>query len=270
MPDGYPSDWNKRRHEVYDRDNYKCQNCGINGGDDSDIEIHAHHIVPKANGGTHSKSNLITLCKQCHNAVHGDMIAPTAMAGSNYEGSITIDSVKRWAEAVTNNPEETDFTTSDPSRIEFEQCAICDSSDSLVVAGDFSSWSEPKLLAICPDCYSIYTHAAEGWILSYSRSDAEGIQLTGEVWSQVVEDNVSDPAALEQYQTVSEWQNQQRMRVGGGALLFGIILATATLFLVNLISTAVIIFLTAIVSTMLTRRVDEQAEQKLKEIQDAE
>lgn len=66
----YPSDWNSRRKQVYKRDNYTCQNCGSMGGPRGNAELHAHHIVPKSRGGTHATSNLVSLCKQCHNTVH--------------------------------------------------------------------------------------------------------------------------------------------------------------------------------------------------------
>jgi len=77
MGDGYPSDWDSRRKEVYSRDNYECQNCGAKGGSRGNAELHAHHMVPISNGGVHELSNLKTFCKQCHNAIHGDVDAPT-------------------------------------------------------------------------------------------------------------------------------------------------------------------------------------------------
>lgn len=73
----YPSDWDSRRRDVYQRDNHTCQNCGAMGGPNGHAELHAHHIVPKSRGGTHATSNLITLCKDCHNTVHNkSMQAP--------------------------------------------------------------------------------------------------------------------------------------------------------------------------------------------------
>lgn len=74
----YPPDWDQRRKAVYQRDGYQCQNCGSAGGPKGNKELHAHHIVPKAQGGTHKKSNLITVCKDCHNSIHGNKPAPTA------------------------------------------------------------------------------------------------------------------------------------------------------------------------------------------------
>lgn len=80
MTEGYPSDWQSRRKEVYQRDDYTCQNCGVRGGPHGEAELHAHHIVPKSKGGTHNTSNLKTLCRDCHNAIHGNSVAPTADA----------------------------------------------------------------------------------------------------------------------------------------------------------------------------------------------
>ena len=79
MATDYPSDRNTRRKHVYQRDNHTCQNCGSSGGPQGHAELHAHHVVPKSRGGTHETSNLITLCKECHNTVHSkSKQAPTS------------------------------------------------------------------------------------------------------------------------------------------------------------------------------------------------
>lgn len=74
---GYPSDWDSIRKEVYKRDNYTCQNCDAKGGPRGNSELHAHHIVPKAKGGSHRKENLVTLCSKCHHKI------PTPSGSSN-------------------------------------------------------------------------------------------------------------------------------------------------------------------------------------------
>lgn len=78
MSDNYPSDWDARRQEVYERDEYTCQNCGRSIRNRSDLELQAHHIVPISKGGSHAKTNLSTMCSECHNAIHNDQQAPTA------------------------------------------------------------------------------------------------------------------------------------------------------------------------------------------------
>ena len=72
MAQTYPPDWDQRRRRVYERDNYTCQNCGIEGGPAGDAELHAHHVVPLEKEGSNELSNLKTLCAKCHEAVHQD------------------------------------------------------------------------------------------------------------------------------------------------------------------------------------------------------
>jgi len=49
------------RTAVLKRDKYACVNCGGTGGD-----LHAHHVVPRSEGGTNDLSNLVALCARCH------------------------------------------------------------------------------------------------------------------------------------------------------------------------------------------------------------
>lgn len=62
----YPADWDDRRRRVYKRDDYTCQACGRRGGPYGDVELHADHVIPKSEGGSHDESNLQTLCRRCH------------------------------------------------------------------------------------------------------------------------------------------------------------------------------------------------------------
>lgn len=57
----YPPNWDQIRRRVYRRDRYTCQNCGA-----TRVPIEAHHVVPIRSGGSHTLSNLITLCRNCH------------------------------------------------------------------------------------------------------------------------------------------------------------------------------------------------------------
>lgn len=43
----------------------ECQNC------DECSDLHVHHIVPIALGGTNKVSNLAMLCVECHGKIHG-------------------------------------------------------------------------------------------------------------------------------------------------------------------------------------------------------
>lgn len=55
------------REAVFNRDNYTCQNCGKKGG-----KLNAHHIKPFKDypGLRLDTDNGITLCINCHKAVH--------------------------------------------------------------------------------------------------------------------------------------------------------------------------------------------------------
>jgi len=88
MTPGYPDDWDSRRRKVYKRDGYACQNCGARGGSNGNTELHAHHIVPKSKGGTHKKQNLITVCRDCHAAIHGNGTAPTPIGRGGFSDRV--------------------------------------------------------------------------------------------------------------------------------------------------------------------------------------
>lgn len=73
----YNGCWREVRREVLDRDDYRCQKCGVTSielGQNPDV----HHIKPVRTFDNpqeaHSVNNLISLCKSCHMQVeHGNM-----------------------------------------------------------------------------------------------------------------------------------------------------------------------------------------------------
>lgn len=67
----YPDNWPSIRKNVLARDSYTCMSCGIRGGVYSPVDFDVHHIIPHGRGGTHHKSNLITLCRDCHSQKPG-------------------------------------------------------------------------------------------------------------------------------------------------------------------------------------------------------
>lgn len=69
----YPPDWDARRRWIYQRDDYTCGNCGVQGGPhagDDGAELHAHHVLPLEKGGTNRLGNLRTVCVDCHDRIH--------------------------------------------------------------------------------------------------------------------------------------------------------------------------------------------------------
>ena len=56
--------WAALRVKVFNRDGYRCQDCGRAGG------LEAHHVIPLEDGGSNGLGNLTTLCRDCHIRKH--------------------------------------------------------------------------------------------------------------------------------------------------------------------------------------------------------
>lgn len=59
--------WINFAKEIYERDNFTCQECGKKGG-----LLNAHHILPWAGNPSlvFNPENIITLCVPCHSRIH--------------------------------------------------------------------------------------------------------------------------------------------------------------------------------------------------------
>ena len=67
---------------VLNRDNYTCQHCK---GKTKDSKLEVHHIIFRKNGGSDEESNLITLCKSCHDKLHEGSIS---LKGGKIKGQL--------------------------------------------------------------------------------------------------------------------------------------------------------------------------------------
>ncbi|MGB7510498.1 MAG: HNH endonuclease signature motif containing protein [Pelodictyon phaeoclathratiforme] len=67
--------WAKIRASVLERDRYLCRLCGRDGGEE---ELNIHHI--DRNRKHNDLSNLVTLCGNCHRAVHVNYYIPDGLA----------------------------------------------------------------------------------------------------------------------------------------------------------------------------------------------
>ncbi len=62
--------WRELRRQVYERDKWLCQECGIHctsvKQNNRTARIQCHHIVARRDGGPDEMDNLVTLCMSCH------------------------------------------------------------------------------------------------------------------------------------------------------------------------------------------------------------
>lgn len=59
-----PEPYHELRQEILQRDGWRCQSCGRR----RDLQI--HHIEARSRLGGDCEQNLITLCADCHQAIH--------------------------------------------------------------------------------------------------------------------------------------------------------------------------------------------------------
>jgi 5-methylcytosine-specific restriction endonuclease McrA len=62
---GYPKNWKEVASRIRQLDGFQCTACAA-----QDQTIDVHHIVYVSNFGTHQQTNLISLCRSCHEAEH--------------------------------------------------------------------------------------------------------------------------------------------------------------------------------------------------------
>ena len=66
----YNASWQNIR-KAYAASHPFCEEC-MKDGRFTPVE-HVHHILPLADGGTHDRDNLMSLCKSCHSRIHAKM-----------------------------------------------------------------------------------------------------------------------------------------------------------------------------------------------------
>lgn len=81
---------NKRQY-VLARDGYTCQHCH---GKSGDRRKEVHHVKWRSQGGSDDVSNLITLCKTCHDAVHRGEIELKNRKHRSFAAAAGVSSMK--------------------------------------------------------------------------------------------------------------------------------------------------------------------------------
>lgn len=82
----YGANWPQKRREVLERDEFKCQNCGMNDEVHQERRghsLHIHHITPlrEFDGPEEANrlENLVALCASCHNKTEADALDISAI-----------------------------------------------------------------------------------------------------------------------------------------------------------------------------------------------
>ena len=60
-----PESYRKLHQQVLERDGWRCQVCG------SMQNLQVHHLKFRSQSGNDQEQNLITLCAECHERMHG-------------------------------------------------------------------------------------------------------------------------------------------------------------------------------------------------------
>jgi hypothetical protein len=78
---------------VLTRDSYTCQSCKSKK---KDSRLHVHHIIFRSNNGSDDESNLITLCKTCHDALHAGklILKKTGKKKSSLKHATQMNSIR--------------------------------------------------------------------------------------------------------------------------------------------------------------------------------
>lgn len=91
----YPGNWGEVSRRIRTRDNYQCHDCGS-----TSQPLDVHHIIYLSKYGTNQQGNLVTLCRPCHEKVHG-RVFDLAEAGDPDKSSQSGNSQKEFTEAET-------------------------------------------------------------------------------------------------------------------------------------------------------------------------
>lgn len=98
---GFNYGYSSRRAAVLHRDKYTCQICGA-----KHTRLEVHHIIFRSKGGTDDEKNLITLCEDCHAAIHAGKITLTKkpkkmnLKHATHMSIIRSQLLKKYPEAI--------------------------------------------------------------------------------------------------------------------------------------------------------------------------
>ena len=92
--------WLNLQRQVFERDGFKCRHCKK-----GKLELHAHHLQARSEGGEDTLENLVTLDKECHMKYHKGELA-LKIGEHKYRGNIDTEVAIIRKNLVVRNSED--------------------------------------------------------------------------------------------------------------------------------------------------------------------
>lgn len=87
------------RFEVFKRDEFTCQYCGVSA---PEAILEVDHVHPRAEGGTDDFDNLLTACFQCNRGKGARLLDDAALDGNLHSKTVTMAERELQREAYTH------------------------------------------------------------------------------------------------------------------------------------------------------------------------
>lgn len=82
------------------RDGGECRVCGKSPRTDANVRLEVHHIVRRADGGTDTPENVVTLCRECHMAHHRGERKLKFRRPPMHKGEAHMNAMRKQIEAI--------------------------------------------------------------------------------------------------------------------------------------------------------------------------
>jgi 5-methylcytosine-specific restriction endonuclease McrA len=78
------------RKATYWRDDWKCRHCGNRS------TLDPHHVIHRSAGGEHVLTNLLTLCRKCHDDEHDGRLVIEVVRTTATDLVVEFKHMKGW------------------------------------------------------------------------------------------------------------------------------------------------------------------------------
>jgi 5-methylcytosine-specific restriction endonuclease McrA len=78
------------RRATFSRDDWHCRNCG------NRQTLDPHHVIHRSAGGEHVLSNLLTLCRKCHDDEHDGRLVIEVVEVLAFDLNVKFWRMKGW------------------------------------------------------------------------------------------------------------------------------------------------------------------------------